>query len=433
MKKFNGHMKLTDISKMHKFFLIVLISMGSSIIYLPIYLKNVFYEPLLLGLGINNEQLGALVGMYGIMATILYIPSGIVADKIRVRTLASVGFVSTALAVFWYASMPSYGVLLFIFGLLAVTTILIWWGTRFKLVRLVSSEAEYPKNIGFSYGLYGIGGLLFNMVALGVFNSIADQTQGVKVVLTFMGAIILLLGILSYLFIPKFEGEINTESKSLNLSEFAEAIKHPGVWLTSISMFFVMFVYMGMNYTTPYFTAVYGAPLALVSIIGMIRTYGITLISSPVLGKIAEKINSPAKVIMAVSLVAGICYSVFIFAPKAVGFTFVIAVTMIVLGFVGNGAFGITSSQLTQTHVPVHIFGAATGIVSVVGFLPESFMHQWFGYLMDSQGDRGFDTIFKILFACAILSILSSLMVKRYAQSQAKAKEIDKNTKEVVA
>lgn len=125
MNFLKGEKKLSDLSRFHKMFLIVLISMGSSIIYMPVYLKNVFYEPLMVGLGVSNEQLGALVGMYGIMATILYIPSGIVADKVRVRTLAWVGFAATALAVFWYAAMPSYGVLLFIFGLMAVTTILI--------------------------------------------------------------------------------------------------------------------------------------------------------------------------------------------------------------------------------------------------------------------------------------------------------------------
>ena len=239
MNFLKGEKKLSGLSRFHKMFLIVLISMGSSIIYMPVYLKNVFYEPLMVGLGVSNEQLGALVGMYGIMATILYIPSGIVADKVRVRTLAWVGFAATALAVFWYAAMPSYGVLLFIFGLMAVTTILIWWGTRFKLVRLVSSEEEYPKNIGFSYGLYGVAGLIFNMIALGVFGMIADQTRGVTTVLIIMGAIILLFGILSFFFIPKFEGEIKTDGKSFNLSEFAEALKHPGVWLASISMFFI--------------------------------------------------------------------------------------------------------------------------------------------------------------------------------------------------
>ena len=80
MNFLKGEKKLSDLTRFHKMFLIVLISMGSSIIYMPVYLKNVFYEPLMVGLGVSNEQLGALVGMYGILATILYIPSGIVAD-----------------------------------------------------------------------------------------------------------------------------------------------------------------------------------------------------------------------------------------------------------------------------------------------------------------------------------------------------------------
>ena len=88
-------------SKFRRALLIFLSGAGSGIIYVPIYLKNVFYEPLLMGLDITNAQLGFLSGMYGIMATILYIPCGIIADKLRLRTMAAGGFISTAAVVYW--------------------------------------------------------------------------------------------------------------------------------------------------------------------------------------------------------------------------------------------------------------------------------------------------------------------------------------------
>ena len=72
-----------QLSKFRRALLIFLSGAGSGIIYVPIYLKNVFYEPLLMGLDITNAQLGFLSGMYGIMATILYIPCGIISDKLR--------------------------------------------------------------------------------------------------------------------------------------------------------------------------------------------------------------------------------------------------------------------------------------------------------------------------------------------------------------
>lgn len=51
LTKSKGEVTYKDLTGFHKWFLIVLVSMGSSIIYTPIYLKNVFYEPLMQGLG----------------------------------------------------------------------------------------------------------------------------------------------------------------------------------------------------------------------------------------------------------------------------------------------------------------------------------------------------------------------------------------------
>ena len=59
--------------------------------------------------------------------------------------------------------------------------------------------------------------------------------------------------------------------------------------------------------------------------------------------------------------------------PAEAGMAVIAAVIVIILGFVANGVFGIVSAQLTEGKVPLTIFGAATGIVSVVGFMPDTF------------------------------------------------------------
>ena len=122
-----------DLSSGRRWLLLAIASMGSSIIYAPAYLKAVFYDPLREALGVTNTQLGAVFSAYAITALICYLPSGILADKIRMRTLATVGFTSTALLTFVYATLPSLGVLYAVFVLMGVTTILIWWGVRYKL------------------------------------------------------------------------------------------------------------------------------------------------------------------------------------------------------------------------------------------------------------------------------------------------------------
>ena len=201
LAKSKGEVTYKELSTLHKWALVVLISMGSSIIYAPMYLKNVFYDPLMQALGATNADLGLMVSAYGIAAMICYLPSGIVADKFRMRTLAWVGFIATAVLVFVYAMLPSVQICLILFVLMGVTSILVWWGTRFKVIRLCCEENEYASKIGISYSIYGVTGLVIGLINAGIIAAISGSA-GVQAMLIFLGVVIAVLGVVSFFIIP---------------------------------------------------------------------------------------------------------------------------------------------------------------------------------------------------------------------------------------
>lgn len=229
LAKSKGEVTYKDLTGFHKWFLIILISMGSSIIYTPMYLKGVFYDPLMTALGCTNADLGAMVSFYGIVALICYLPSGIIADKFRMRTLAWVGFVGTAVLTFLYAMLPSVQMCYVLFGGMGLTSILIWWGTRFKVIRLCCEEDEYPARIGVSYSIYGVTGLVVGVINAAIIAAIPDTIFAMQSVIIFLGVLIAILGVLSFVFIPDFKGEINKDAKLFSVADAAEAIKTPGV------------------------------------------------------------------------------------------------------------------------------------------------------------------------------------------------------------
>ncbi|HEX7659968.1 MAG TPA: MFS transporter [Pseudonocardiaceae bacterium] len=413
-----------DLSSGRRWFLLILVSMGSSIIYAPAYLKAVFYDPLQKALDVTNTQLGMVFSAYAITALICYLPSGIIADKVRMRTLASVGFISTAVLTFVYALLPSLAVLYVVFILMGITTIFIWWGVRYKLVRLVSKEDEYPRRIGISYGIYGLAGLLIGLVSTGVVAAVGKNLGlGVSIYLYFLAAIILILGILSLLFIPKFAGEIKTEG-GFSLMEFVQALRNPVVWIAAVSLFFVYFFYTGVTYTTPYMTDVLGVSLAAVTVVANIRTYGITVLSGPAFGWIANKFK-PSVVIMVGSIVFIVGLLAVAFLPTTTAAVVIACVLVVVLGFIANGAFSVVSAQLTEGSVPLGYFGAATGLLSVIGFLPDTFSSTWFGSIMDARTDSAgnveasaYQEIFWILIGSAVLAAIASLVLYLYLRSR---------------
>lgn len=414
LAKSMGEVTHKNLTGIHKWFLVVLVSMGSSIIYTPVFLKNVFYEPMIQGLGCTNADLGALLSCYGITALIAYIPAGMIADRVRMRTLSWVGFATTAVLTFVYATLPSLMMLYALFVGFGITTILIWWSTRFKIIRLCCDEDKYAGTIGMSYSIYGIVGLVVGLANTAIISAFAaDPAFSMQALLMFLGVLITILAVLAFIFIPDFKGEINKDAKGFSVSDAIQAFKYPGVIWACLAYFFSYAVYQGVTYTTPFMTSCFAAPIALVSVIGLIRTYGVGLLAGPAAGFLANKMKSPTKAIIALFAASAVVLAAFMVFPQDAALVIAIATLVVVIGFITYGTFSIGSSPLTEIGIPVSTFGTAAGLLSLVGFLPDSFLHTWFGSMIDASGNDAYASIFAILIAFAIAGCLCLVMLRR--------------------
>ncbi|GHS88670.1 MFS transporter [Actinomycetota bacterium] len=437
-----GEKKASDLTKAHRWFLLILVSVGSSTIYAPAYLKNTFYDAQMSSLGISNTQVGALLSAYAITATICYLPSGLVADRIRVRTLSSAGFVLTAALTVWYAMLPSYSVLVVLFIGMGISTILIWWGVRYKLVRLVSEEGEYSRNIGLSYGFYGAAGLLIGLIGTWILSAVDNDQSAFQTFLLVLAGLILLLGVLSFVLIPKFEGELVTTNRPMEvILDAVRSLANPVVVICAVTMFFVYFFYTGVTYTTPFMQNVLGASDNATNIVSVFRTYGVTLLAGPVFGALAHKAKSPSRVIWMGSGIVAVGLAALALLPKEESMVAVVMILAIGLGFLANGVFGIVSAQLTEGRVPLSVFGAATGVISVVGFLPDSFSSTWFGSMLDAHEEGAaqgpaYARIFWILAASAVIAAAAAMVLRWYTKKNAatlEAAELAANAAAVAA
>ena len=321
------------------------------------------------------------------------------------RTLAWVGFIGTAVLTFLYAMLPSVQMCYVLFGGMGLTSILIWWGTRFKVIRLCCEEDEYPARIGVSYSIYGVTGLVVGVINAAIIAAIPDTIFAMQSVIIFLGVLITVLGVLSFVFIPDFKGEINKDAKLFSVADAAEAIKTPGVLWACLGYFCVYCVYQGATYTTPYLSQAMGTDANTVNIIGLIRTYGIGLLAGPVIGAIAAKAKS-SKTIIGCFALAIVVLGAFIVMPQDSGLSIVACCLVVVFGFATYGAFSIGSSPLSELGIPMRIFGTAAGILSVIGFLPDVFIHTWYGSLIDASGVAAFNQIFGFEIMFAVLGII---------------------------
>ena len=147
-----------------KYLIIFIIASGTTVMYNLPYLKSTFYDPMREALGLSHQELGNLISMYGILATILYFPSGFLADKFSAKKLLSFSLIASGVLGFYFATFPSYGALLFIFAAWGVTTIFTFWAASVKVVRMLGDKDEQGKLFGFNEGLSGIAGIVVSLM-----------------------------------------------------------------------------------------------------------------------------------------------------------------------------------------------------------------------------------------------------------------------------
>src|SRR5699024_5416165 len=188
------------------------------------------------------------------------------------------------------------------------------------------------------------------------------------------------------------------------LADLTRVFGSPVVWLAAGPVFFVYLACTGGAYTTPYLSAGFAAPAAVVSSVSAVRTYGITLLAGPAFGALATSVPARSRVIIVASIVLALALAALIVLPSGPVLVIVAAVIVVALGFLANGCYGIASSQLSEGRVGLDMFGAASGLLSVIGFLPDTFSSVWFGAIIDDRGSAAYPIIFTILIVCSLLA-----------------------------
>ena len=98
----------------------ILLILAAGTVYKVPYLKSVFYDQLVASLDITNTQLGILSSFYAGVKMLIYIPCGIIADRLDTKKCLVFSLLGEGILTGVYALLPSFGILELIQALLAL-------------------------------------------------------------------------------------------------------------------------------------------------------------------------------------------------------------------------------------------------------------------------------------------------------------------------
>ncbi len=386
--------------------MLVLGAAGTALFLLP-YLHEIYYGPLRSALGQTNVQIGSLSSVYGAASLVGYLPGGWLADRFAPRTLIPFGLIGTGLGGFIFASFPPYPIALLLYAFWGAMTVVCWSA----LIRATREWAPAEKQ-GRAFGLLeGVRGATEGAIGAGgvaLFAWAGSTSGALGMVICTFATLNITLGVMAFVMLDRAAPA--TTTRTVRASTGARILTNPDVWLVAFIVLTSYTAYTALYYFTPYSTDVLRLSVATAGAIAVAKIW-LKPVAALLGGLAAEKFGvSQTLTAGFVILTASIAALAVI--PGSAGNT---TVLIAILAGASVAVFAIRAvyfALLEDCGVCESRTGAATGLISLVGFTPDIFAPPVAGLLLDHFADDvGYRLFFGIAAAACTMGTIASLLV----------------------
>lgn len=395
-----------------KLSILFIICLANSLMYVLPYLQSTYYESMRTAYGFTHIQMGNLISVHGIFNIPAYILGGVIADSFDTKKLFIFSLAATGLAGLYSAILPSYPVMVCVYIVWSFTTILGFWSAMIKAVKVLADEEHQSQLFSLKETMCCVIGLILSTSALLFFNFTGENFVSI---LSFYSIALIVVAVLVFFFMPSQPSAQKPDLKGL-VEGIKCVVKLKGVWLIGLTLLCCQTIGAFLGRFTPFFTNIGGLSDSVVATITIICVSGIANIGSIYGGKISAMIGSPSKFISYVMILCSIMAVVFIISPWGREY---VAISIIICAIfrILNGALrSVVFATMSQVNIPQKYTGTASGVISVIGYLPDVFAYSFCGAIMETfEPVPSYKIIFIALAVCAIFGSFVSATLHKYS------------------
>lgn len=413
-------------SNFKKWFTFFILVLGGGTIYKLPWLKSVFYVQMQEFMGLSHTQIGTIMSVNGLVTTFGFGAAIYFTDKVSKKKSLPLSMILTGLIGLYIGIIfPGYTQLLIAWVLFGLTCDMMYWPVLLKSVKSLGGPEEQGTLFGFLETGRGVVDTIVVSIGLFIFTYLGSNAFSFKMAIVFFGAILIIIGIISYFCLEDDKIDNSSENKKEKL-DYKAALKMPAIWIAAFNVFAVYSVYCGLTYFMPFLSDIYHLPLALVSIYGIINAYGLKIVGGPLGGLLADKkLKSSSKYLKYSFALVVIVLGSFLFLPHH---SMNVYIGMAMTLFVGAIIFSqraIFFAPVGELGIPEEISGSAMAMASFIGYAPGMFAYALYGAILDHfKGITGYKIVFGVMIAFAVIGFfLSSYLVKIIEKKKSEAKE----------
>ncbi len=394
--------------------ILTLIVSGEMVFGLPFHINRYFRGTFLEVFGLTNTQAGDVFAVYGALALICYFPGGALADRYSTRVLLTASLVATAIGGLYMATIPGVIGMAMLYGFFGVTTIFLFWGALIRAARDWGGANEQ----GMAFGVLEAGrGMVAATIAVGaaflfswlmpenVEQATDEQRRAAfqAVILLYVGAA-LIAAAMCWLLLDEPDRIERTRREPLR--GMSAVVGRPVIWAQASIIVCAYCAFKGFDNYSLYAQEVFGMNEAEANKTTALSSY-IRPVAAIVAGLIADRFNSAKSILV---IFAMLIASYLPLSMLGVEHTGLILANATVTLFAIFALRAVYFALLEENRTPNWYTGAATGMVSLIGFSPEVFFGSIAGRILDANpGIEGFHNYFLFLTGVAVAGVLCVL------------------------
>jgi sugar phosphate permease len=403
-------------------FMAALIVAGEAVFSLPFHVARFFRPTVLSVLELSNTELGSAQAVYGVVAMLAYFPGGLLADRFPARRLLASSLFATAGGGLYFATFPSGSGLAWLFGFWGVTTIFLFWAALIRATREWGGHHEQGLAYGILDGGRGLFAASFAAAAVGVFEHLMpgdptraapeERAEALRGVIYLYTAVTAVAGALCLRFV--MEREPSVAQREPFLTHLRGVLRMPCVWLQALIVVCAYVGYKGIDNYSLYAVQAYemnevdGAKVSTLS--AWIRPF-----AAVVAGWFGDRVSASLVSILLFALLLGSYAWLALEVPRSAT-VWVLYLNVVLTCIAVFGLRGVYFALFQEARVPMAATGTAVGLVSLIGYTPDIFVHLVGGWLLDrSPGIEGHQQFFAFLAASAAAGLVASIVFRALA------------------
>jgi len=393
----------------------LLLCLSGSAVYWHPFLAETFYVPMQDAFGFSNTQIGMLSSTFGITSLVAYFPGGWLADRFSSRKLICIALVIISASGFVFATIPSFEVCLVLYGVWGLAIALVFWSALIKAIRNWGRKDEQGRAYGILEGGRGIGDVASGTLVLALFAFRGSDYAALQEVILINASIPLVLAVLVWLYLKdemRSDENCRDDRSAVSVAQVMEVLRLPIVWLLAVIIMCAYSGYWGSFYFTPYATTVLGLGDVLGGAVGLSK-YWIAPVAAIGAGLVADKIGT-AKAVVGLFILMTSGFLIFGLLPGSPVLVPLLLVNIAVVSIAVFALRGIYFALMEEGGIPLVVTGTATGVVSVIGYLPDIFAPAMAGMILDAYpGAEGFQIFFLIIGGLSFVGLMAAYSVYR--------------------